>query len=280
VPDLDETLLRQLYATPPPEFVAARNDLVKELRREKRREEATALAALRRPGWDDWALNAVATADADVVAGFADAAADVRAAQAAAIEGRDGPDIRGALRDLRDRSAELVRGAEAALAGVGREPTAGEINARLSQLAASDVAVAQLRAAVLGSGDVAPEDLFAELGPAPGASRRSAGREARPAPPARTKQAPPPQRDAAERAELAKRKEALVEANRVHAAAVKARHRAAAEVDKATTAAERAQAALATADAALEAARSELEQTTSAEQAAEVAVETARAALD
>ena len=99
--DLDETLLRQLYATPPPEFVAARNELVKALRRDKRRDEATAVAALRRPGWDDWALNAVAASDADVVAGFADAAADVRAAQAAAIEGRDGPDIRVALRDLR-----------------------------------------------------------------------------------------------------------------------------------------------------------------------------------
>ena len=69
---LDETLLRDLYATPPPDFVATRNDLVKGLRREKRRDDATALAALRRPGWDDWALNAVAASDAAVVAGFAE----------------------------------------------------------------------------------------------------------------------------------------------------------------------------------------------------------------
>src|SRR3954469_6874462 len=102
VAGLDETVLRQLFASPPPEFVAARNELVKSLRKDKQREEATAVAALRRPGWDEWSLNTVAASDADVVAGFVAAAADVRDAQAAAIEGRDGPDIRAALRDLRD----------------------------------------------------------------------------------------------------------------------------------------------------------------------------------
>jgi hypothetical protein len=282
---LDESLLRQLYSTPPPEFVAARNDLVKALRRDKRRDEATALAELRRPGWDDWALNAVASAAAAAVAGFADAAADVRAAQAAAIEGREGPDIRVALRDLRDRSAEVVRGAEAALAGVGRQPGPGEVNARLSEVAASDVAVAQLRAGVLGSGDAAPDDLFADLRPAPAATRPAhpSSKEPKAAerPPVRAKKAaqPPPQ-TGPDRAELARRKEALVQANRVHAAAVKARHRAGAEVDKATTAVERARAALADAEAALDAARAELEQATTSERDAEAAVNVARSPLE
>jgi hypothetical protein len=278
--DLDESLLRQLYATPPPEFVAARNEAVKALRREKRRDEATAVASLRRPGWDDWALNSVATSDEHVVAGFADAAADVRAAQAAAIEGRDGPDIRVALRELRDRSAELVRGAETALAGVGREPGAGELNARLTQVATSDVAVAQLRAGVLGSGDAAPDDLFADLRPAPAAARRSPARKAAASSPAPArKEAGSPPRDDPDRAELARRKQALVEANRTHAAAVKARHRAAGEVDKAMTAVERARAALSVAETALDAARTELEQSTATEQEAEAAVEAARAEL-
>jgi hypothetical protein len=276
---LDESLLRQLYATPPPEFVAARNELVKALRRDKHRDEATALAALRRPGWDDWALNAVAASDADVVVGFAGAAADVRAAQAAAIEGRDGPDIRVSLRDLRDRSAELVRGAEAALAGVGREPGAGELNARLTQVATSDVAVAQLRAGVLGSGDAAPDDLFADLRPAPAAARRSPVRKAAASPARPTKAAERPAREAPDRAELSRRKEALVGANRAHAAAVKARHRAANEVEKAMTAAERARAALAVAESALDAARTELEQATTVEQEAEAAVDAARSSL-
>jgi hypothetical protein len=283
LPNLDEMLLRQLYGTPPPEFVATRNERVKALRRDKRRDEATALAALRRPGWDDWALNAVAASDPDVVDGFAAAAADVRAAQAAAIEGRDGPDIRVALRDLRDRSADLVRGAEAALAGVGRHPTAGEINARLSQVAASDVAVAQLRAGVLGSGDAAPDDLFADLSPAPTAGRRSPARTrtapAAPTPPKPAEPAERSERVAADKAEVTRRKEALVEANRVHAAAVKARRRAAGEVDKVTATLERARAAAAAADAALDTARAELDRATAAEEVAEAAVEAARAAV-
>jgi hypothetical protein len=299
VAGLDETLLRQLFATPPPDFVSARNDLVKGLRKEKQRDDATALAALRRPGWDEWSLNAVAASDGDVVAGFADAAEQVRDAQAAAIEGRDGPDIRTALRDLRDRSAELVRLADAALAGVGRQSTPGEINARLSKVAASDVAVAQLRAGVLGSGEAAPDDLFADLEPGPSparATKQPAPSKARPASTASTasttakatKRAPAEsatqQRDAAAeraaRAEVARRKEALVEANRAHAAAVKARRRAAGELDTATAALERARAALAAAEAERDTAQRELDDANAAEQAASDAVDEARAAVD
>ena len=72
---LDESAIRQLFAAPPTEFVAARNELVKALRREKRREEATAVAALRRPGWDDWALNVVAAEQPPTVDAFTGAAA-------------------------------------------------------------------------------------------------------------------------------------------------------------------------------------------------------------
>ena len=64
---LDETTLRGLYATVPTEFVAARNALVKELRRAKERDEAALVAALRRPDWTDWALNVVAAEHADAV---------------------------------------------------------------------------------------------------------------------------------------------------------------------------------------------------------------------
>ena len=278
-------MLRDLYATPPPDFVATRNDLVKGLRRDKRRDEATALAALRRPGWDDWALNAVAASDAAVVEGFASAAADVREAQSAAIEGRDGPDIRGALKDLREHSAALVRRAEAALTDAGRQPATGEINARLSQVATNDVAVAQLLAGILGSGDTAPKDLFGGLEPG--------DRPARPAPPAKkptkraaAKAAPPavPAHDAAAeraaRAEQERRKEALAEANREHRAAVKARQRADAEVAKADAAVERARAALAAAEEAQAAVVADRDEASATADAAEAAVEAARAALD
>jgi hypothetical protein len=272
---VDEALLRQLFATPPPDFVAARNELVTSLRKEKRRNDATAIAGLRRPGWDEWSLNAVAAAGgdgADVVAGFADAAAQVRDAQAAAIEGRDGPDIRGALRDLRDRSAELVRLAGAALAGVGRAAGPGEINARLARVAASDVAVAQLGAGVLGSGDAAPAELFADLEPAVRPATRPATK-AKPAP------REPAVAERAARAEVARRKAALVEANRLHAASLKARRRAEAELDKARAEVERARAALGEAEARREAAQRELDAAAADEEGASSAADAARAAV-
>ncbi len=112
--------------------------MAKALRREKRREEATAVAALRRPGWDDWALNVVAAEQPETVDAFTGAAGDVRDAQAAAIEGRDGPDIREALKSLRERSGELVALATDVLGRVGRQPGPGELNARLSEVAGSE----------------------------------------------------------------------------------------------------------------------------------------------
>ena len=281
---LDETLLRELYATPPPEFVAARNDLVKALKREKRREEAAALAALRRPGWEDWALNAVATSDADVVAGFAAAAAEVRDAQSAAIEGRDGPDIRTSLRDLREHSAELVRLADAALVGAGRQPVAGEINSRLSQVATNDVAVAQLLVGILGSGDTAPKDLFGGLEPAAGPPRRAAEKAgAKAAGTKRRSRREPEPDEAAERAaaaERARREEDLAAAARHHAAAEKARRRADADVDKAQAAVDKARTALAAAEEALADAEAARGAAVSEADAAEAALDDARAALD
>ena len=116
-------MLRPLFATPPPEFVAARNALVKQLRADKQRDTAALVAKLRRPGWVDWALNAVAAEQPDLVGGFADAAEVLREAQAASIEGRDGPDLRGALRAQRDATTALGRRAGAALRGAGRPRT-------------------------------------------------------------------------------------------------------------------------------------------------------------
>ena len=271
-------MLRDLYATPPPEFVAARNELVKVLRRDKRRDDASALAALRRPGWDDWALNTVAGRDAASIAGFASAAADVREAQSAAIEGRDGPDVRAALKELRERSAELVGRAEAALAEVGRPASAGEITARLSQVATNDVAVAQLLVGILGSGDTAPKDLFGGLEPAARPATRSKAAPAKRAAVARARDATGGN-DRAERADRLvreQRRAALADASRVQRAAVATRRRAAADADKAAATVEKARAALATAEDGLAAAQAELDTATSAAAAAEEALDAAR----
>ncbi len=96
-PPVDVSTLRELYTTPPAQFVAARNQLVKERRAAKDRESATAVGKLRKPGMADWALNVVAAEHGDDISAFLTAAATVRDAQAAAIEGRDGPDVRGGV---------------------------------------------------------------------------------------------------------------------------------------------------------------------------------------
>ena len=164
---MDEATLRGLYATVPTEFVAARNALVKELRRAKERDEAALVAALRRPDWTDWALNVVAAEhDRRRRASSRTAAGDVRDAQAAAIEGRAGPDVRAALRALRERTTDVSRKAAAALEHVGRAPGTAELTARLSEIAGHAVTTDQLRMGVLGSGEPDASDPFGGLEPA------------------------------------------------------------------------------------------------------------------
>jgi hypothetical protein len=172
---VDEATLQQLYATVPTDFVAARNATVKELRRAKERDEAALVAALRRPDWTDWALNVAAAEKTEAVDEFARAASDVRDAQNAAIEGRDGPDVRAALRTLRERTADVMRAAVAALEGAGRAPGTAELTARLSEIAGNAAACDQLRTGVLGSDDPDVSNPFAGLAPrTPPRQRRDA----------------------------------------------------------------------------------------------------------
>ncbi len=183
-PPVDVTTLRELYSTAPAEFVAARNQLVKDRRAAKDREAATALGKLRKPTLADWALNVVTVRHGDDVAAFLDAAGTVRDAQAAAIEGRKGPDIRAALRDLREHSGQVLSRAQEVLAEAGRDAAAeaGVVAARLTEVSANDEASAQLAAGVLGSEGLIKPELFGELEAAPRrraatgrAEKRSAG---------------------------------------------------------------------------------------------------------
>jgi hypothetical protein len=240
---VDEATLRGLYATVPTEFVAARNAVVKDLRRAKERDEAAVVAALRRPDWTDWALNVAAAEHTDAVDEFARAASDVRDAQTAAIEGRDGPDVRAALRTLRERTADVIRAAVAALEGAGRAPATAELTARLSEIAGNAPACEQLRTGVLGSGDPDGSDPFAGLEPpsrprqrrdAPAASKPAATAAGKAAAAATDSQ---PRPSAAERQRIKRERE---RAERAHQAAVR-------ELDAAEDDLEQATAAVATA---------------------------------
>ena len=84
-----------LYGLAPGEFVGARNALVKSLKREKRTEDAAAVAALRRPSVADHAINAAARADAQLAAVWAAAVVSVSDEQSAAIGGGWRTNLRG-----------------------------------------------------------------------------------------------------------------------------------------------------------------------------------------
>jgi hypothetical protein len=146
---LDQQHVHDLLATPPDEFVATRNALVKRLKAEGEREQAAEAAAMRRPAWVDWALNVAAAEHAADVERFADAAEAMRAEQRAAVTGRGGGELRTAMTGLRDRTGELARLANAVLTGHGRPAALADITERLAEVATSDTSTEQLRAGLL-----------------------------------------------------------------------------------------------------------------------------------
>jgi len=244
---IDVSTLRELYTTPPAEFVSERTRLVKERRAAKDRDAATALGKLRKPSLVDWALNVVAAENGKDVAAFLDAAGAVRDAQAAAIEGRKGPDVRGALRDLRDRSGQVLGLAQEVLSGAGRDAAAetGSVAGRLTEISASSDASAQLAAAVLGSAVVVPADVFAGLEATAAPARRRATRSV--SPQARSKA------DAVTQTSERQRKREIADAT-------KARDAAARAADRATAAADKAAAALRNVERQLDQARESLDE--------------------
>jgi hypothetical protein len=243
-PPVELPTLRQLYTTPPAQFVASRNQLVKERKAAKDKDGAAALGKLRKPSLADWALNVVAADHADDVAAFLSAAGDVRDAQAAAIEGRDGPDIREALRDLRDHSGQVLAHAQGVLAGAGRDAAgeAGTVAGRLTEISANDEASAQLGAGVLGSAGVGVVELFGDLEPARPSPRRGA----------RKPVSPKARSTAPSVTQTRERERAIREARRD-------RDQAARNVTRATTAADKAASVVRNAERALERAREALD---------------------
>jgi hypothetical protein len=178
---VDAEMLQRLYTLPPEEFVASRNALAKELRAAKDRETAAEVATLRRPSVVDWALNVVARDHADLVTDALAAAAALREAQGAAVEGRSGADVGEAMRRMRTTTRPVTEAADAVLVAAGR-PAGSQVAAlttRLAEIAGTEAAGDQLRAGRLGSAELDAVDPFAGLEPPPASSRRTAS--ARPA---------------------------------------------------------------------------------------------------
>jgi hypothetical protein len=197
VADLEHTWLRSLLLSPPPEFVAARNALAKELRADGRRDDAAAVAGLRRPGWVDWALVRTADDDPGTVASFAAAAAAMRSAQDATVAGRPA-DVAGSLRAVRDAATTLAKRADATLRTVGRATELPAILERLTAIAGDAGSSAALVAGVLHP-DLTPDAApGAEPDPSPDPTRERAPHPAPTRPrPSRKRPAPPPETAAA-----------------------------------------------------------------------------------
>jgi hypothetical protein len=131
-----EEIVDELYGAPFDEFIARRDAAARELRREKRREEADAVKALRKPSLSAWAVNQLARRDPDRLSGLLAAGAALRAA-------RGGDALRDATHEERGAVAELASVATAVLRDAGHPvsgKTADEVRDTLHAAALDDEA--------------------------------------------------------------------------------------------------------------------------------------------
>ena len=123
----------ELYALDPNDFVAARNDLAKRLRKEGDKGRAAEVAKLRRPTPAAWAVNQLVRrhrADVEELVGLGEA---LRNAQDRALAGDEPGDLRQVGRARRDAVARLGELADRLLVERGGSPGAhaGEVAATL-----------------------------------------------------------------------------------------------------------------------------------------------------
>jgi hypothetical protein len=100
-----------LYGLPLDEFTRARNELVRELRRDGLRDEATEVAGLRKPSTAAWVVNRLARERQADVAELVEAAEAVRKGEP------------GANRRFADAVEALARSGRDVLSDAGRKPS-------------------------------------------------------------------------------------------------------------------------------------------------------------
>lgn len=227
-PATDATaILQRLFRVPPPEFVAERNQIAKALKADGDKELAAAVSAVRRPGVSDWALDVTASDHADDVAELVEAANEVLDAQEAAMEGRDGGDLRIRLKLLRVCTATVANQASAIAKRAGQTGAGSstmDITSRLTEIAANRNALSLLQRGLLGAEDPGVADPFGIADAAPSGAPVTTSKPKEAANPAVTTKRTGP--SAAERKKLqaavADAKKALAEAEAAFTAADKA----------------------------------------------------------
>lgn len=128
----------ELYGLALDEFTGARDALAKRLKADKRREDADAVSALRKPSVAAWAINQAVRghrADADVLL---EAGADLREAHEAMLGGGQAAAVRTASERERDAVRALTRRALDALGERASDATAEKIRATLHAVAADE----------------------------------------------------------------------------------------------------------------------------------------------
>jgi hypothetical protein len=170
----------ELFGLPPEEFVAARDEVARRLRREGDAEAARRVKALRRPSLSAWAVNQLARSQQRALEGLLAAGERLRAAHQAALAGGDAADLRAATRAEREAVVGLVSAALDRLREAGHpttETTRDRIAATLHAGAASPEAADLVRHGRL-TADLDPSGFGAAPGgPAAAPGRPAAGAE-------------------------------------------------------------------------------------------------------
>ncbi len=192
-----------LYGLALDRFVPERGALAKALRADERRDEAAAVAALRKPSVAAWAVNQVVRSQPAGVQQLFAAGDELRDAQARLLAGSgDGKALRAAGERERDAIDELVRAARGLLSSDGHELSPAVVErvsdtlhaAALNEGAREQVREGrlerELRHVGLGLGESA--DLFAVAPPPAKRAKRAPATQANVPPPATNRKPAPP----------------------------------------------------------------------------------------
>jgi hypothetical protein len=234
------TAVDRLYSLPLSEFTSARNELVRELRKTGRKDEAEEVRALKKPSATAWAVNQLARREPDKVAELIKAGDALRKAQRDVLGGK-AADVREASRAQHDLADELVDDARALLAEAGAKATqaaARRISGTL-RAASTDPGASKL----LKQGRLPDDVESVGFGPLLHVAPKGPGARAR----RPTRKADSRRKQVVEaKARLREEREALAGAEREAAAARKAAERAERAAEKAAARVEAAERRLAT----------------------------------
>ena len=177
----------ELFGLAPEDFVAARDDLARRLRREGDADAAKRVKALRRPPLSAWAVNRLARERPSALEPLLAAGQRLRAAHQAALAGEGAAELRTAARAEREAVAGLVETALELLREAGhpttdatRDRVAATLHAAAASPEAADLVrhgrlIADLDPSGFGSAADAASDDLAGVGAGRAPARRAAG---------------------------------------------------------------------------------------------------------